>query len=99
MNRAPSLLCGIVVLLAWSRTSPAAEHDARPAGRQVDLIVGATANEMRLLEPPIRDMLAAKGLAVAITRKRTVTTEDVARRRPWRACSSISRLRARERSC
>ena len=41
-----------------------------PLRRQVDLIIGAPANEMQLLEPPIREMLAAKGLEVAVTRKR-----------------------------
>ncbi|HEY7373953.1 MAG TPA: hypothetical protein VIF57_17465 [Polyangia bacterium] len=78
MRRAPSLLCGALVLFVWSRTSPAAAPDARRAARQIDLIVAAPANEMQQLEPPIRDMLAAKGLDVATTRKRTVTTEDVA---------------------
>ena len=33
---------------------------------------------MQLLEPPIREMLAAKGLEVATTRKGAVTTQDVA---------------------
>ena len=33
---------------------------------------------MQVLAPPIREMLAAKGLDVATTRKSTVTTEDVA---------------------
>jgi hypothetical protein len=78
VRRAPSLLCGALVLFVWSRTSPAAEPDARRGARQIDLIVAAPANELQLLEPPIRDMLAAKGLDVATTRKRSVTTEDVA---------------------
>lgn len=77
MSRAPSLLCGVLALLFCSRTSLAAP-DARPAARQVDLIVGAPANEMQLLEAPIREMLAAKGLEVATTRKEAVTTQDVA---------------------
>jgi hypothetical protein len=78
VRRAPSLLCGVLVLFVWSRPSRAAEADAGRAARQIDLIVAAPANEMQLLEPPIRDMLAAKGLEVATTRKRSVTTEDVA---------------------
>jgi hypothetical protein len=80
VTRAPSLLCGTLVLFGfiWARTSLAAKPDARPGGRQVDLIVGATASDAQLLEPPIREMLVAKGLEVAITRKPTVTTQDVA---------------------
>ncbi len=77
MSRAPSLFFGVLALFLCSGTSLAAP-DARPAARQVDLIIGAPANEMQLLEPPIREMLAAKGLEVAITRKRAVTTQDVA---------------------
>ena len=78
MTRAPSLLCGTLVLLTCARISLGAEPEARPGGRQVELIVGATANDMQLIEPPIRDMLAAKGLAVVTTRKAAVTTQDVA---------------------
>ena len=78
MSRAPSLFCGVLALFLCSRTSPAAEREARPAARQVDLIIGAPANEMQLLEAPIREMLAAKGLEVATTRKGKVTTQDVA---------------------
>jgi hypothetical protein len=74
---APSLLCGALVLFTGARTAPAADA-TRPAARQVELIIGATANEMQLLEPSIRELLAAKGLAVATTRKRSVTTLDVA---------------------
>src|SRR5262249_13782082 len=69
--------CSICLLFLCARIASAAEPDAR-AARKVDLIIGATANDMQLLEPPIREMLAAKGLDVAATRKRTVTTEDVA---------------------
>jgi hypothetical protein len=77
VSRAPSLLCGVLVLFFCSRTSLAAP-DARPCARQVDVIIGAPANEMQLLEAPIREMLAAKGLEVATTRKTAVTTQDVA---------------------
>jgi hypothetical protein len=77
VSRAPSLLCGAVALFVCARTTQAAERDARPA-KQVDLIIGAPADDMQLLEPPIREMLAAKGLEVATTRKAAVTTQDVA---------------------
>jgi hypothetical protein len=78
VSRAPSLLCGTLILLVGSRTSLAAKPDARSGRQQVDLIVAATANEMHLLEPPIREMLAAKNLEVVTTRKDAVTTMDVA---------------------
>ena len=77
MSRAPSLFFGVLTLFVCVRTALAAP-DARPAARQVDLIIGAPAKEMQLLEPPIREMLAAKGLEVATTRKGSVTTQDVA---------------------
>src|SRR5262249_20888153 len=77
VRRPPSILCSICLLFLCARISSAAEPDAR-AARKVDLVIGAAANDMQLLEPPIREMLAAKGLDVAATRKRTVTTEDVA---------------------
>ena len=78
MSRASPLLCGILLLLICSRNSVAMAPNARPAGRQVDLIIGATANETQVLEPPIREMLAAKGLKVATTRIGAVTAQDVA---------------------
>jgi len=78
VSRASSALCGALVLLLGARTAVGAQPDTRPAGRQVDLIVGAKANEMQLLEPPIREMLAGKGLDVIVARKRAVTTQDVA---------------------
>ena len=78
MSRAPSLLCGAFALFFCARPALAGAADARPAARQVDLIIGAPANDLQLLEPPIREMLAAKGLEVAVTRKRAVTTQDVA---------------------
>ena len=78
MIRASSVLCGALVLLLGARTAVGAQPDTRPAGRQVDLIVGAKANEMQLLEPPIREMLAGKGLDVIVARKRAITTQDVA---------------------
>ena len=78
MSRAPSLLCGALALVIGSQASFGAERERRPAGRQVDLIIGATASEAQLLEPPIREMLAAKGLEVATARKAAVTAQDVA---------------------
>ncbi len=41
-------------------------------------MIGAAANEAELLEPSIREMLVAKGLGVATTRKAVVTAQDVA---------------------
>lgn len=78
MSRAASLLCGTLVLLAGARFSHGVQPAAPPAGRQVELVVGATPAEMQLLEPPIRDMLAAKRLDVTSTRKSAVTAQDVA---------------------
>jgi hypothetical protein len=78
VSRAPSLLCGALALVIGSQASFGAERERRPAGRQVDLIIGATASEAQLLEPPIREMLAAKGLEVATARKAAVTAQDVA---------------------
>jgi hypothetical protein len=78
VSRAASLLCGTLVLFAGSRSSFGEQPAGPPAGRQVELVVGATAAEMQLLEPPIRDMLAAKRLDVTTTRKSVVTAQDVA---------------------
>jgi hypothetical protein len=78
VSGAPSLPCVALLLLTGARTVLGAESDVRSGGGQVELIVGATANEMQLLEPPIREMLAAKGLEVATSRKAAVTTQDVA---------------------
>lgn len=41
-------------------------------------MIGAAANEAQLLEPSIHEMLVAKGLSVATTRKAVVTAQDVA---------------------
>lgn len=79
MSRATSRLGGTLVLLlcVCARGVLAATPDA-PSARQVDVIIGAKANETQQLEPSIREMLAAKGLQVAITRKRAIATQDVA---------------------
>jgi len=78
VSRAASGFCGALVLFLCARTALAAPPEARAGGRQVDLIIGATASDMKLVEPPIREMLAAKGLAVTTARKAAVTTQDVA---------------------
>jgi len=78
VRRVPSIACGAVVLLLGSRMGLGAAPDARPAGRQVELIIGAEANEVGLLEPSIREMLVPKGLTVVTTRKAVVTAQDVA---------------------
>ena len=80
MNRASSRLGGALVLFVvmWARTALGAAPDARAGARQVDVIIGVKANETQQLEPSIREMLAAKGLQVAITRKRAIATQDVA---------------------
>ena len=78
MSRAPSLLCCALLLFIGAETSFGAERASRPATRQVDLIVGAAASETQLLEPPIREMLTAKGLEVSSVRKGAVTAQDVA---------------------
>ena len=41
-------------------------------------MIGAAANDAELLESSIREMLVAKGLGVATTRKAVVTAQDVA---------------------
>jgi len=76
VSRAPSLLCGITFFVIGARIALAAPSEG--PRRSVDVIIGATANEIQLLEPPLREMLAAKGLAVATTRKAAVTAQDVA---------------------
>ena len=73
MSRAPSLLCGALLLLVGARSALGAEPR-----RSVDVIIGASANDAQLLEPALREMLAAKGLAVATTRKAAVSAQDVA---------------------
>ena len=66
--------CSIGARSALAAPSAASESPRR----SVDVIIGAAANEIQLLEPPLREMLAAKGLAVATTRKAAVTAQDVA---------------------
>jgi hypothetical protein len=78
VSRACSLLGAALLLLTGARGALPAPADAHPTGRQVDLIVGATANDTQLFEPSIRDLLAAKGLKVSTTRKAAVTAQDVA---------------------
>ena len=78
MSRAPSLLCGALLLLIGSRASQAAAPAGGAARGAVDLIIGASTKETQLLEPALREMLAAKGLEVATTRKAAVTAQDVA---------------------
>jgi hypothetical protein len=78
VSRPPSLLCGTVLLLIGSGTARAAASEGGAAHRAVDLIVGAPAKEAQLLEPALREMLAAKGVEVATTRKTAVTAQDVA---------------------
>jgi len=78
VSRAPSLLCGTLLLLIGSRTSLAAAPESGAAHRAVDVIIGAPTKEAQLLEPALREMLVAKGLEVAATRKTAVTAQDVA---------------------
>jgi hypothetical protein len=79
-------------LLIGSRICSAA--GARPAGKSVELIIGASASEADLLEPSINDMLAPKGLAVVTTRKEVVTAQDVAAAiaPPKEATPSVARV-------
>jgi hypothetical protein len=80
VRRVPSSVRAAVLLLvcSFSRICPGAEPEAPPAGPPVELMIGAAANEAELLEPSIREMLAAKGLAVGTSRKAVVTAQDVA---------------------
>jgi hypothetical protein len=78
VRRVPSIAGGAVLLFICSRICLAGAPPARPARRQVDLIIGATANDVELFEPSIREMLAPKGLTVVTTRKTVVTAQDVA---------------------
>jgi hypothetical protein len=76
--RWPPVFCGTLLLFICSRAPLAAEPEARPAGRRVELIVAATTDDMHLVGPPIREMLAAKNLQVVTIRKETITGQDVA---------------------
>jgi len=67
----------LVCLCAGSRIGLAAP-EARPAGRRVELMIGAPVNEAEALAPSIREMLAPKGLNVITSRKSIITAEDVA---------------------
>jgi hypothetical protein len=71
-----------------------AAADARGSQRQVELIIGATANEVERLEPSIREMLVAKSLKVVTTRKAAVTAHDVAAAiaPPTEAAPSLARV-------
>jgi hypothetical protein len=89
-------LVGVLVLVcvcAGSRIGLAAP-DARPAGRRVELMIGAPANEAEALAPSIREMLAPKGLNVITTRKSVITAEDVAAAiaPPSEATQSLARV-------
>jgi hypothetical protein len=64
--------------LIGARGGLGAAPAAGPAGKQVELIIGAQANEGGLLEPSIREMLVPKDLTVVTTRKVVVTAQDVA---------------------
>jgi hypothetical protein len=89
VKRVPSTVSGAAILLViCSRICLAAE------ARQVELIIGATANQVELLEPSIREMLASKGLRVVTTRKTTVTAQDVAAAiaPPREATPSLARI-------
>src|SRR5262249_32466350 len=59
VRRVPSLLAAALILFIAQICARAA-----PAHRQVELIIGAAANEGELLEPSIREMLVAKSLRV-----------------------------------
>jgi hypothetical protein len=87
--RAVVLIC----VCAGSRIGLGAQ-DARPTGRRVELMIGASANEADLLAPSIREMLAPKGLSVVTTRKSVVTAQDVAAAiaPPGEATPSLARV-------
>jgi hypothetical protein len=67
----------LVCVCAGARIGLAAP-DARPAGRRVELMIGAPANEAEALAPSIREMLAPKGLNLVTTRRSVITAQDVA---------------------
>ena len=80
MRRVRSSVGGAVLLClcACARICLGAAPGLKPNGRRVELTIGAEANEAELLAPSIREMLVAKGLGVATTRKAVVTAQDVA---------------------
>jgi hypothetical protein len=78
VRRVPALLSAALALFVPQICAGAAAPGAPPSQREVELIVGATANEADLLEPSIREMLVAKSLTVVTTRKAVVTAQDVA---------------------
>ena len=78
VSRAPSFLCGALLLVIVSATSPAAAANARPTNRRVELVVARPPEEMRQFEAALRDVLVTKGLGLASARKDTITPEDVA---------------------
>jgi hypothetical protein len=88
------IACGAVLLLCCSRVCLASETPAGSPGRQVELIIGAKANEAALLEPSIREMLAPKKLTLVTTRKAVVTAQDVAAAiaPPTEATRSLARV-------
>lgn len=94
MRIRPAVSWGAFLLFACSRICWGAGADAQPAGRRVELIIGATPSEANLLEPSIREMLAPKGLTVLTERKRAVTAQDVATAiaPPKEATPSVARV-------
>jgi hypothetical protein len=98
VKRVRSIACGALVVViasgSGSRIGLGAEPEARPARRQVELIIGAEAHDVELLEPSIQEMLAPKALTVVTTHKAVVTAQDVAAAiaPPKEATPSLARI-------
>jgi hypothetical protein len=94
VRHALSLLAGALLLVTYSQLCRAAELESPPAGRQVELIVGATTGGADPLESSVREMLRAKGLAVVTRREQSVTAQDVAAAiaPPHEATPSMARI-------
>lgn len=92
MKRALAFLSGALVVLACARAGHSAESG--PAGRQVELTVGAATPDAALLESSVRELLEAKRLGVVATRKPSVTAQDVAIAiaPPQEAVPSVARI-------
>jgi hypothetical protein len=82
------------MLIASSRMCAGAALEGHPAGRKVELIIGAKTAETDLLEPSIHDMLAEKGLTIATSRRKSVTGQEVAAAiaPPTEATPSVARI-------
>ena len=79
MIRAPSVICGALLLITFWAAPQVAAAKTRSTSRRVELVAARPpgTDEMQRFEAAVRSALVTKGLGLTSARKEVITPEDV----------------------